>query len=310
MSALIDLTRLPAPQVVESLDYETILAAMLADLQQRDESFSALVESDPAMKVLEVAAYRELLLRQRVNDAARSVMLAYATAGDLDHLAARQNVVRQAGEVDAALRLRVHLGHHQAAAAGSYDLYRFHALSADAGVVQVDVWQAAPGVVKVAVLARQEMPRAEVDDEVAAIGDALFGVHPAPGSAYVVAGPGDAPFASARARVLSDAVRPVGVDVSVVAPDVVPYALAATVVVPPGPDAEQVLAAARAGLATAFAGATRFRIDVHRHALVAALMVPAARNVEISSPASDIARGAGEIAVCTSVVLSVEVRND
>lgn len=61
----VDLSQLPAPSVVETLDFETILQAMLDDLLARDPDFSALVESDPAYKILEVAAYRELLLRQR-----------------------------------------------------------------------------------------------------------------------------------------------------------------------------------------------------------------------------------------------------
>ena len=39
-------------------------------------------------------AYRELLIRQRVNDAARGVMLATASGTDLDNLAANFNVER------------------------------------------------------------------------------------------------------------------------------------------------------------------------------------------------------------------------
>ena len=71
----IDLSTLPAPHVVEPIDYQTILSAMIADLQARDPAFTALVESDPAWKIIEVCAYREMLLRQRVNDAARAVIL-------------------------------------------------------------------------------------------------------------------------------------------------------------------------------------------------------------------------------------------
>ena len=82
----IDLSNIPAPEVVETLDFSAILAAMVADLQARDPAFTALVESDPAWKILEVAAYRELLLRQRINDASRAVMLAFATGADLEHL--------------------------------------------------------------------------------------------------------------------------------------------------------------------------------------------------------------------------------
>ncbi|WP_163834692.1 baseplate J/gp47 family protein [Spartinivicinus ruber] len=61
----IDLSQLPAPDVIEPIDYEMVLASMLDDLQKRDSSFTALVESDPAMKILEVCAYREMLIRQQ-----------------------------------------------------------------------------------------------------------------------------------------------------------------------------------------------------------------------------------------------------
>jgi len=90
----IDLSKLSPPNVVEQLDYEVILSAMIADLIVRDPVFTALVESDPAYKILEVAAYRELLLRQRVNDAAKAVMLAFAGRADLDQIGANFNVAR------------------------------------------------------------------------------------------------------------------------------------------------------------------------------------------------------------------------
>ncbi|MCP3967439.1 MAG: hypothetical protein GY750_14680 [Lentisphaerae bacterium] len=75
----IDLSLLPAPDVIETLDYELILAGMIADLQAKAPEFSALVESDPAFKILEAAAYREVILRQRVNDASLHE-LAYSQA--------------------------------------------------------------------------------------------------------------------------------------------------------------------------------------------------------------------------------------
>jgi len=61
-----DLTRLQNPNVIETLDYETIFTHMKEELLRLDPSFSALLESDPAMKILEIAAWRELLLRQRI----------------------------------------------------------------------------------------------------------------------------------------------------------------------------------------------------------------------------------------------------
>src|SRR3546814_9898080 len=83
----VDLSRLPAADIIEALDLETILAdavtrmkAAMPDFVERD--------SDPATKLLQVFAYFAQLLRQRVNDAARAVMPAYATGADLDNIAA------------------------------------------------------------------------------------------------------------------------------------------------------------------------------------------------------------------------------
>lgn len=85
----IDLSKLPPPQLIEELDYEVILAEMREKMQELCPEWTGYeLESDPANKVLEVAAYREMLLRQRVNEAVRGVMVAFAAGSDLDHLAA------------------------------------------------------------------------------------------------------------------------------------------------------------------------------------------------------------------------------
>ncbi len=85
----IDLSKLPAPKLIEELDYEVILAEMRAKMRELCPEWTGYeLESDPANKVLEVAAYREMLIRQRVNEAACGVMVAFATGSDLDHLAA------------------------------------------------------------------------------------------------------------------------------------------------------------------------------------------------------------------------------
>ena len=61
-STAIDLSQLPAPDVVETLDYEAILADWRADFLARYPQFSAFVESDPAIKLLETGAYRDAVL--------------------------------------------------------------------------------------------------------------------------------------------------------------------------------------------------------------------------------------------------------
>jgi phage-related baseplate assembly protein len=63
----IDLSRLPA-QVVEQLSYEAIRAAIVDQLVAELPAFDATVTSDPAVKVLEVVAYREMLIRQQFNE--------------------------------------------------------------------------------------------------------------------------------------------------------------------------------------------------------------------------------------------------
>lgn len=172
----IDLSQLPAPEVVEPLDYEAILAEMLAHLRTLDPEFDALVESDPAYKILQAAAYRELLIRQRVNDAARAVMLAHATGADLEHLAALFGVARLPGESDTALRRRAQLAPAAYSTAGPRAAYLFHALGAVASWETADgsawlqtvkdaaVYSHVPGTVTVAVLAAPEATDAEDPD--------------------------------------------------------------------------------------------------------------------------------------------------
>lgn len=90
----IDLSKLPAPTIVEPLEFDQLVLEILADLIARDPVFEGLVPTDPMYKLIEVVAFRELLLRQRVNEAAKGVMLSYAQGSDLDQIAARYGVQR------------------------------------------------------------------------------------------------------------------------------------------------------------------------------------------------------------------------
>lgn len=86
------------PNIIEPLNFEEIFSRMKEELISRDESFTALVESDPAIRILEVAAWRELLLRERINEAIKSNLLKFATGNDLDNLAEFYVVERENGE--------------------------------------------------------------------------------------------------------------------------------------------------------------------------------------------------------------------
>ncbi|EEQ05233.1 Baseplate assembly protein J [Yersinia bercovieri ATCC 43970] len=86
---------------MEALDYETLLAERKAELialypadEQAAITRTLSLESEPLVKLLQENAYRELVLRQRVNEAAQAVMVAYANGSDLDQLGANNNVQR------------------------------------------------------------------------------------------------------------------------------------------------------------------------------------------------------------------------
>lgn len=145
---IIDLNQLPAPDVVEELDFETILAERKATLislypedQQEAVARTLTLESEPLVKLLEENAYRELLWRQRVNEAARAVMLACAAGNDLDVIGANYNTTRltitpaddstipptpAVMESDTDYRLRIQQAFEGLSVAGSVGAYQYH----------------------------------------------------------------------------------------------------------------------------------------------------------------------------------------
>ena len=109
MTTNINLSDLPAPSFIHQKDYEAILSEIIEDFKARNPDYDTFLESDPAMKIFEVAAYREYHLRQEFNDNARASLLAYAIGTDLDHRAAEKNIKRKENETDHDLRARVQL---------------------------------------------------------------------------------------------------------------------------------------------------------------------------------------------------------
>ncbi len=142
-----DLTQLPPPEVVETLDYETILQVHRADLLERYPAAAAVIdlESEPLNKLLQAHAYRELLYRQRVNEAARAHLLAFATGADLDHKAAFYGLTRLAGESDERLRARVQLRIKSLAGNGTREAYELTAMTASQNVRDARATQPFPG---------------------------------------------------------------------------------------------------------------------------------------------------------------------
>jgi phage-related baseplate assembly protein len=111
--------------------------------------------SDPLMKLMEIAAYRELLLRQRINQAARAHLLAFATGSDLDNLAAFYGISRKENETDEELRARTHGKIVGWSSAGSREAYKFHALNSDSRVKEANADSPEPGLVRISILSKE-----------------------------------------------------------------------------------------------------------------------------------------------------------
>ncbi|AGJ98558.1 Baseplate assembly protein GpJ [Wolbachia endosymbiont of Drosophila simulans wNo] len=150
------------PNIIEPLNFEEILSRMREELVKRDASFTALVESDPAIKILEVAAWRELLLRQRINEAVKGNLLKFATGEDLDSLAEFYGVERQNEEDDERFRKRIKAKIKGWSTGGNY---RYHALSADSRVKDALVESTIPGKVQISILSTQLSTTGIVSEE-------------------------------------------------------------------------------------------------------------------------------------------------
>lgn len=198
------LSNLPYPQVVETLDYEALLeqriaqlnalqpllfdsnhqpALMAAELVQTEtETFWKVplnadaglfyldLESEPMLRLLQADVYREMNYRNRLNQAALSLMPAFATGADLDHLASRDRVFRfllvaedltttppteAQWEDDERFRRRWLLSAEARAAGGSEGWYLYHALSADARIKDAMAISPTPRGVEIIVLSTE-----------------------------------------------------------------------------------------------------------------------------------------------------------
>lgn len=291
----VNLSQLPVPDVVEQIDFETILAEIIADFIVRMAAegveYTALLESDPLYKFAEIASYREVLIRQRANESAQAVMLARAMGADLDNLGANVNVGRlliDAGDPNAVppipptyesdddFRARIQLSFEGYTTAGSEGSYIFHSLSADGDVKDASAISPTPGVVDVYVLSRS--------------GDGT-------------ASP--ALVAKVNAALNAEDIRPMTDQVTVASATIVPFTVAAELTMYPGPDSEVVRQAAVAALNKYIQGIQRLGYDVTRAGIIGALVQPGVQNVALTAPAADIVISDSQAPYCSAAVVTV-----
>lgn len=274
----IDLSQLPSPTIIEELDFETILievkAVMVAAFPEDTQSAVAAameLESEPLNIVAQAMAYREMLLRQRINEGVVACMLSHATGDDLDNIAANLDTERlviteatdtadAVTESDEALRLRAQAAFEGMSVAGPSAAYEYFARSASGKVAAVRATSPAPAEVLIAILSSD--------------GD---------GTAS------DELIATVQAAVNDEDTRPLGDRVTVRSAEIIEYTIDATLYLYPGPESEPIINAAIASLRTFLADADKkIGRDVVRSAISASLHVQGVQRVVINSPESDL----------------------
>ncbi|PWB34614.1 baseplate assembly protein [Pseudomonas sp. SDI] len=286
--SIVDLSALPAPQLLEDLDFEALYEQDLAAFRAHmGDNWNAALESDPISKLLEVGAYRKLLNRARVNDAVKALLLAYAQGSDLDQLAANvqlKRLVVQAAdpaavpplqpllEEDDALRERVQLVYEGLTTAGPRNSYILHARNASGQVADATAESPSPAVVNVTVLSMD---------------------------ANGVASP--ELLAEVAAYLNDENIRPVADRLIVQRAEVVPYRIDATLYMNGnGPENEATLLECQRRLQAWINPRRRLGVEVARSAIDAQLHIAGVSRVELPGW-SDIRPGKSQAAWCTGI---------
>ncbi|PWI80489.1 baseplate assembly protein [Enterobacter sp. CGMCC 5087] len=294
MSGAIDLSQLPPPVVVEQLDFDTTLDA-------RREAFVSLfpaeiqdtirrtlnLPSDPGEKLLEFSTYLENLMRQRINEASLSTMLAYAEDTDLDNLAANYNVQRlvitpadntttpptpAVMESDDALRLRVQNTMETLSVAGPTGAYEAFARAADGRVADAKAISPSPACVTVSILSTD--------------GD----------------GTADSALLDTVSAALNDEdVRPVADRLTVQSAEIVTYLIDAVLMMEDGPQTEVIRKAAQQRASDYAISQYRIGRTIYRAKIIGILNSEGVNNIILNSPATDIPVSNTQASWCTSV---------
>lgn len=256
---MINLSQVPAPAAVETLDFDVLLAEIKADLIERYPDISDVLnlESEPLTKLLETWAYREMVWRARLNLALLASTLTYSTGDDLDVRAADYDVERKDGETDDELRNRCLLSLAALSVAGPTSAYRYHALSADSRVADARIYSPAAGVVRVVLMA---------------IDDASY-----PDMSQIV-----------YAALSADTVRPLCDTVDVTTATKLNITVDATLYLTGSPDTEMVEQAAKNALDTYMTTQRKIGATISRSGIYAALHQSGVNRVDLRLPATDI----------------------
>ncbi|WP_193431750.1 baseplate J/gp47 family protein [Campylobacter jejuni] len=86
---------IPYPQIIEEQDYEKLLKAYEELFKSFLKDNVELLESDPFKAILEALAYREMIIRARINESIKATYLHYAKGSDLDNVVANGYLIQR-----------------------------------------------------------------------------------------------------------------------------------------------------------------------------------------------------------------------
>ncbi|HBE6206763.1 TPA: baseplate J/gp47 family protein [Escherichia coli] len=295
----VDLSQLPEPAIIAEPDFEAILADTKAMMiaacpaEQREAVSAALeLESEPLNVIAQTMSFREMLLRQRVNEGARACMLSHSAGTDLDNLAGNMNTKRlvitpatdttdAVMESDTSLRLRAQRAYDGLSVAGPSGAYEYFARSASGLVRDARAISPSPANVTVSILSTE--------------GD---------GTAT------EALLNTVRAVLNAEDTRPVADRLTVQSARIVTWRLNAKLYFYPGPESEPILAAAESSFRKWLAEQGLIGQDVALSAIAAALHVHGVQRVEIIEPTQNMAISDIQAARCESFTISEGGRNE
>lgn len=280
-SLYVDFSRLPAPKVIEEIDYEALVKLYQGRVTDKIPALKRAVtmEQSPTNVILQTEAYGEMMVRARVNQAARALMLPFATGSDLDVLAAFYDEGRPAvvatprGTVDqypddylddASFRRIVQLAPEAYSTAGSQGAYIYHALKADPVTIRdaSAVRANDRGGVRVAIMSKGDSPEATA-----------------------------AQIEAVRARLYNKNIRPLTDVPSVVKAKISYVEIEAILTLYPGPDQAVVLADVSTALTKLRSRLAMLGRDLTMSQLMAALNQEGVQRVRIVSPTGDAVVG-------------------
>ena len=284
--SIVDLSALPAPDVLEPLDFEVTYDEALGTFRgYMGDNWNAAIESDPVVKVLEVGAYQKVGNRARVNDAAKALLLAHAIGSDLDQLGANYNLKRlviqaadlaavppvpEVKELDDPFRERIQLAFEGLTTAGPRASYILHARNASGLVMDASAESPAPCCVTVTVLSSEGRGEAS-----------------------------PALLATVEAGLNDEDVRPLGDRVTVQGAQIIDYRINALLHMNgAGPEGDASLAEAINRLAKWINPRKRLGVEVARSAVDAQLHVAGVSRVELIGWV-DLAPSKAQAAWCT-----------